>query len=139
MPLPSAQDINPIPEDLDGKVAEENFLGKRLDEAVLLFRENSLYYQSDLMWMGPKAFCFYVHAAITYIKGEDAVGDSDMVNCFHSTLTVRLENDRNEIASVTDELKEVIQYILMNWSKYEVDPKIYGDLRAKYEDLLATL
>ena len=46
MPIPTAREINPIPEDLDGKVAEENFLGKSLDDAVLLFKENSIVGQA---------------------------------------------------------------------------------------------
>jgi hypothetical protein len=59
MSLPTAREINPIPEDLDGRCAERHFLGKTLDEAEALFRENSLCYQEDLMFMGVSAFRFY--------------------------------------------------------------------------------
>jgi hypothetical protein len=57
MTLPTAKEIDPYG-GLDGQVACKNFLGKSLDEAEALFRENSLYYQEGLMWMGPVAFRF---------------------------------------------------------------------------------
>lgn len=59
--LPTAEELNPY-DDLDGRVACRHFLGKSLAEAEALFRENEIYYQEDLMWMGAKAFCFYVQA-----------------------------------------------------------------------------
>ena len=53
--LPTAEEIN-VFDSLDERCAVKNFLGKDLDQAQALFREISLYYQEDLMWMGPKAF-----------------------------------------------------------------------------------
>jgi hypothetical protein len=67
MNLPTVEEINPVPENLDGQNAVRNFLGKSLDEAEALFRESSITYQEDLMFMGPPAFRFYVLAAINYI------------------------------------------------------------------------
>jgi hypothetical protein len=137
--LPSASDINPIPEDLDGRVAEEHFLGKSLDEAIVLFKENGLLYQEDLMWMGPKAYCFYVHAAIAYIKSEDAGGDSDFINSLGGNFEFRLKRDRNEIEAVLGAIKEACEYVLENWSKYDVKSEVYGDLHGKYRELLHNL
>ena len=77
MKLPTAKEINPCDENLDGRVACKMFLGRSLDEAEALFRENSCYYQEGLMWMGPVAFRFYVTAAIWYIKSAAAAGDSN--------------------------------------------------------------
>lgn len=59
MPLPTRQDIN-VHDSLDERSACEHFLGKSLLEAETLFRENSLYYQEDLMFMGASAFRFYL-------------------------------------------------------------------------------
>ena len=80
MSLPTAKEINPY-DDLDGQYAEKHFLGKTLDEAEALFRESSITYQEDLMFMGPVAFRFYVQAAINYVESESARGDSDMISC----------------------------------------------------------
>ena len=88
MNLPTAKEMDPY-DSLDGQRACKNFLGKNLDEAEALFRENSLHYQEDLMWMGPIAFRYYVAAAISYIQSEAAVGDSDFINCFVGLLEFR--------------------------------------------------
>ena len=132
---PSEREINPL-DDLDGKVAAEHFLGKSLAEAKLLFVENSINYQEDLLWMGPKAFCFYVTAAIDYIESEHAAGDSDIVSCFRGILEFRMNHDRDEIAAVVPELRRAANYILNNWKKFKVDPELDGDLRSKYQELL---
>ena len=65
--IPTSNEIN-VYDSLDERSACEHFQGKNLDEAELLFRENSLCYQEDLMWMGPMAFRYYVEAAIRYNK-----------------------------------------------------------------------
>src|SRR6185437_15714897 len=57
--LPTAEEIN-VFDSLDELDAVEHFLGKDLEQAQSLFRENFLRYQEDLMFMGPKAFQFYV-------------------------------------------------------------------------------
>ncbi len=90
MTLPTHQDIN-VFDSLDERAACEHFLGKNLDEAEALFRENALTYQEDLMFMGASAFRFYVQAAINYIQSEAATGDADMINCFAGLLEHRLE------------------------------------------------
>ncbi len=91
MRLPTEDEINPVPEDLDGKAAVKHFLGKDLEQAEQMFREAALFYQEDLMFMGPAAFRFYVQAAISYLQSKSATGDSDMINCFASILEFRLE------------------------------------------------
>jgi hypothetical protein len=83
MKLPTAAEIN-IHDSLDERSACEHFLGKSVAEAETLFRDNALYYQEDLMFMGPIAFRYYVPAFINYIRGEGSSrGDSDAINCFH--------------------------------------------------------
>ena len=72
---------------LDERKACKHFLGKTVDEAVRLFEENALFYQEDLMFMGPVAFQYYVPAFVRYI--DSAVGDSDAVNCFVGLLEHR--------------------------------------------------
>ena len=62
---------------LDEGSACKHFLGKTLTEAEALFREASLYYQEDLMWMGPRAFQFYLPAALNDLKSEAARGPND--------------------------------------------------------------
>jgi len=103
MTLPTAQEINPH-RDLDGGEACAHFLGRSLDEAEALFQENSLYYQEDLMWMGPVAFRYYLPAVANYVRGDTATNDSDFVAHFVSTLELRLEHEPQELLSVADQL-----------------------------------
>ena len=94
MPLPTESEINPIPDDLDGQVAVRHFLGKSVQDAVALFADNSLIYQEDLMWMGPKAFCFYLPAVLEHFRQES---DPDLVSFIASVLEFRLEHDAKDI------------------------------------------
>ena len=109
MRLPTAREINPIPEDLDGECAERHFLGKSLEEAEALFREASITYQEDLMFMGVSAFRFYVHAAISYIQSESATGDPDIISAFAS--------------------------IIEHYDRFDLTPEIYGDVRSRFQVL----
>jgi hypothetical protein len=135
MRLPTATEINPIPEDLDGQHAVRNFLGKTLDEAEALFRESSITYQEDLMFMGAPAFRFYVQAAINYIQSEAATGDPDIINCFQDILRHRLEFEPKELAAVAPQLASVCRYILEHYDRFDLRPDIYGNLRPLFQSL----
>jgi len=135
MDLPTRQDIN-IHDSLDEQTACWHFLGKTLEEAEALFRENPLHYQEDLMYMGPKAFGFYVQAAINDIQSPAADGDSDMVNCFAGTLEYRLKYEGDALRPIADKLASVCRYVLDHYDRFEVIPKIYGDLRPRFNALL---
>ena len=134
MTLPTAKEINPY-DDLDGQVACKNFLGKSLDEAEALFRENSTCYQEDLMWMGPVAFRFYVPALIHYIQSESATGDSDIINCFAGLLEFRLEHEAAELVPIAEQLASVCSYVVQYYNRFDLTPEIYGDLRPRFQAL----
>lgn len=132
MQLPTAKEINPHGKlYLDGRVACKHFLGKNLDEAEALFRENSIYYQGDLMWMGPVAFRYYVMAAIQYIRSAAAAGDSDMINCFAGFLEFRIGQEPEELAPIADRLASACNYIVEQYNRFDLRPEIYGDVRAR--------
>jgi hypothetical protein len=129
--LPTADEIN-VYNSLDEQWALRNFLGKTLEEAEALFRGNRLHYLGDSLWMGPKAFCFYVPAAVRFIQSDDTTGDPATVSYFHSVLEWRLQNDRAQIASVIPLLREAVSYILDHWERFDVEPAIFGDLKERY-------
>jgi hypothetical protein len=136
--LPTLGDIN-VHDSLDERSAVEHFFGKDLKQAEVLFRENFLYYQEDLMWMGPRAFCFYVDAAIASLLSPAASGDSDAISCFCGVVEFQLENHREAIAPAHDRLHAAVQAILNDFKRYDCDPQIYGDLASRYERLLTQL
>lgn len=139
MSLPTAQEINPDG-DLDGNVAQKNFLGKTLEEAVQLFEKNALSSQEDLMWMGPTAFCYYFPAAVAYVRSSAATGDSDIVSCLTSVVEFQLDGDGAEaIASAVPDILELCDHVLESYERFEIDEAIYGDLRSKYRALAERL
>jgi hypothetical protein len=133
--LPTREEIN-VHDSLDERSACKNFLGKSLEEAEALFRENSLHYQEDLMWMGPVAFQFYVQAVIRYIKSMESQNDSDLINCFVGLLEFRLGPKPEGLLPVAKQLVEICRYVIDNYDRFDVTPEIYGDLRPRYENLI---
>ena len=120
MNLPTAGDIN-IYNSLDEQWAVKRFLGKTLKEAEALFKQNSSSACEDLLWMGPKAFCFYVQAAISYIQSADAEGDKSMACSFQHPVEHHWEYDREAVASVLPAICDALQYVIDNWAKFDDD------------------
>jgi hypothetical protein len=135
-PLPTRQDIN-VYDSLDERCACENFLGKNLEEAEALFRYDFLTYQEDLLFMGPRAFRYYVRAAIRYLRGPHATGDSDAANTFASVLELRLENERNEVRPIARELTGICKHMSADIARFDCEPALYGDVGARYAGLHA--
>jgi hypothetical protein len=136
--LPSRKDIV-IHGDLDEEHAAKNFLGKDLEQAEAMFKDKFFYYAEDLMWMGPKAFCFYVDAAINYLLSKDANEDSDAVNSFLSAVSFQQEHHAEEIQPAYPRLKAAIETVLSDFDRYDCTPSIYGDLAGQYRELLNKL
>jgi hypothetical protein len=138
MTLPTREEIN-VYDSLDERVACDHFLGKSLDEAEALFRENSLYYQECLMWMGPIAFRYYVQAVIKYIQSDASTGDDHIISCLAGILEYWLEFEPLELVAMVPQLAAVCRYILDHYDRYAIDPNIHGDLRPRYQALLPRL
>lgn len=136
--LPSSEEIN-VFDSLDEQCAVRHFLGKSLEQAQALFRENFLYYQEDLMFMGPKGFCFYVTAAIGYLLSKESDGDSDAANTFCALIEFRLTHERAEISASEPAIRKAILGMLADFERYHCDSNIYGDLPKRYRKLLAKL
>lgn len=136
MTIPSHQDIN-VYDSLDERSACEHFLGKTLEQAEALFRENSLHYQEDLMFMGASAFRFYVQAAISYIRSDSATDDHAIVSCLASILEHRLEYEAAELVSIASQLALICGYIVEHYERFN-PPEIFGDVRARFQALQQT-
>jgi hypothetical protein len=132
MSLPTADDFNNF-NSLDEKTASKHFLNKTLTEAQALFRENSLTYCQDFMWMAPRAFNFYLEALFNYLKSDDSTGDNDIVNCLPSVVEYRWDDE--EFSSAADRVRMMIDYVIANYGKFQVDHTIYGDLLEKHKTL----
>lgn len=136
MILPTKDELN-IYNSLDEITACKHFYNKTLTEAEVLFRENSLNYCQDLMWMGSSAFKFYLQAAINYLQSQYSVGDNDIINCLFSVVEYRRKE--KEFLLAIDHVNTMIAYVIDNYDKFEVDINIYGDLLARYRQLQGQL
>jgi len=137
MSLPTRQEIN-LQDDLDGRAACRNFLGKTLEQAEALFRENLLHYQEDLMWMGPAAFRFYVRAALRYAQSEAAAGDSAIASSLAMIFEFRLEHEAAELVPIAGQLAEICGYFVEHCERFDLEPEIFGDVRARFQKLHQT-
>lgn len=133
--LPNESDFDPRGGGLDEQSAWRHFGGLTLDEAREKLSENSLYYQEDFMFMGPRAFRYYVPAIINYIQSETSTGDADIINCFASILTFRLEIEAAELVAVAPLLVSVCRYIVEHFDRFDAPPESYGDLRLRFRRL----
>jgi hypothetical protein len=132
MTLPTEKDIN-VYNSLDEIVAAEHFLNKTLDEAEGMFRDDSVYYQEDLMWMGPRAFGFYLQAMNNYLKSEYSKGDDHIIYCLYQVILFKIEG--NELSFAISEVNEMIDYITRNYAKFSIDENVYGNLLEKYGEI----
>ncbi|HET6423072.1 MAG TPA: hypothetical protein VFG20_05275 [Planctomycetaceae bacterium] len=127
MTLPTRDEIN-VFDSLDERVACRNFLGKTLNDAEALFRDNALFFSEDLMWMGPVAFGFYVPAYISYLESDAANHDADAVNCFLGVLQYRVEHYASDLIPIAAQLAAACRYVLDHYDKFEFILEIDGDL-----------
>lgn len=132
MHLPTKADIN-VYDSPDEQSASDHFFGKTLVQVEILFRESSEYYQEDLMWMGPVAFSFYLKAAINYLRSHDSAGDYHLIDCLYEIAVFRF--DQEGFALAINGVKEMVDYVIADYQKFQVNTEIYGDLLKKYKSL----
>jgi hypothetical protein len=136
MELPTESDIN-VYNSQDELAARDHFLNKTVEEAEALFRDNSAYYQEDLMWMGPRAFAYYLRAALRYLQSPHSVGDDHMIDSLYEI--IRFRSDQEDFSLALDGVKELADYVISHYDKFNVDREIYGDLLEKYKQLESQL
>ena len=117
MNIPKEEEISEY-DTLDERKAVEHFLGKSIAQAEQLFIENSIKYQEDLMWMGSKAFYFYLEAVHRYLQNPLSNGDTDFVFALVSTFEFRRENETLDVDETI--VVSIVRYLLSSFSKFEI-------------------
>jgi hypothetical protein len=118
--IPTLEEIN-VYDSLDERTAVENFLGKDRQEAEALFRKNFLYYQEGLMWMGPRAFCYYLPAALAYVQSQSADIGAVELHVPREVIEFQLDPDENVIAPVFPALRDRINLLLASFERIDDD------------------
>ncbi len=121
MGTPSAAELNPIPDDLDGRSAVEHFLGKNVVEAERLFATDGLVCQEDLQWMGPVAFVYYLPAAVAYVASPACTGDGDFVAALGSVVRFRLEHDGAAVGAALPTILRLTEVVLTAPERFFTD------------------
>jgi transposase-like protein len=90
--IPSKEDIcrYGMPEE---EYAVEHFYGKDVEEASELFFIYPEYYESDLRWMGVKAYFYYIHSIKRYLQSNEGRMDDIFIHNIISTLHHRLQSE----------------------------------------------
>ncbi|MFM1802113.1 MAG: hypothetical protein RJA81_1465 [Planctomycetota bacterium] len=136
--LPTESQIN-VFDSLDERCAVKHFFGKSLEEAKSLFQENFLYFQEDLMFMGPVGFAYYVQAAIEYLLSDAADGDADAANTFYGLIRFRFEQEPETIEPVRPLVLSALKAIHAKFDRFCCVTEIYGDLSHAYKMLIEQL
>lgn len=117
MKLPTIKDIDPLCSALEGSDAVEHFYGKTLEEVEAMFADG-LDYTGDLVFMGPKAFCFYLPAIVSFVKSDASRGDFTTLHGLVSMFEFKLMYQKSEIQPVLNDIKDLAEYVLDNWDKF---------------------
>jgi hypothetical protein len=132
--LPTAKEINPF-DDLDGRAAEKNLLGKSVAQVVVMLESNPLYYVADFMWIGPRAFAFYFPSVVTV---AEKYADADFINSVCGTLEIRLENKAIP-SDARAGVHHFCKIVLQEYDRFCIEPEVYGDLKRRFLNLLPLL
>jgi hypothetical protein len=138
MKIPDRHDWGSLDECLDLKSAFKSFYQKSLAEAEIMFAQNALYYQEDLMWMPKIPFRFYLPAYINYLMSEESKGDSDAANGFLSLIDWKLDPESGEmddLAPLWPDTLRVLHHIEERQRWYDAEVEIYGDFKASVSSL----
>ena len=139
MRLPTAKEINPIPESLDGRVAQRHFLGKTEAEAFAMFKELFEVYQEDLMWMGAQAFLFYFPVACRYAESEEARNDPAVAGIMLMLMRFRCRYEWPAVVPLLPQMAAYCDGVLTRVGHMVIDRNINGNLKDKYERFLNKL
>ena len=138
--LPTANEIN-VFDTLDERYACDQFLGKDLAEAEIMFKENALLYSESLMHMGHSAAIFYGSALVSYLRSSDSRGDIEAASSFISVVEFWLHAGM-DLRLIADTLLHTLQGIHDRFAFYAPDDtsrKIYREVPQQAKKVIGKL
>ena len=133
MNTPIEKDIN-VHNSPDEISASKNFLNKTREEAATLFAgKNGFNYLEDLMWMGPKAFAYYLQSAFDYLRVTKDMEQDTFLSMLYTAVEFHCEHDEN-IDLARETINELTDFVLEHYDEFDIN-EVYSDLRQKYQDL----
>lgn len=136
--IPLEKDWGEVGEDLDIKYAHGVFFGRSSSEAEKLFQDNVIERCGDLGYMPLVPFQYYILSYRDYIVSGrfDDFNKPDAVSCFIDLVHSKMRDQPQYVAPIFDELRSVLEMIVIDQSSYEADVDIYGDFKKTFEEIL---
>lgn len=91
--IPGMSELVDVPEDMDAKYVIRHFYGKTIEEASELFFLHPYYYEEDLLWMGVKAYFYYIHSIKKHLQSDEGKYDDVFISNVLGTIEHRLKNE----------------------------------------------
>jgi hypothetical protein len=127
MKIPSRKEWGDFEGDLEAEYAFKIFFGKSTSEAVALIRENPIERASELRFMPPAPFRYYVLAYRDYVLSRKSRDDSDAASCYLRLIEQKIIEEPYTIWPVMPALIDSVQKVAESQSFYDADLDIYGD------------
>lgn len=136
--IPLKDDWGDLRGNLDLQDAYDMFYGKSSGEAESLFRDNVIERCSDLRWMPPIPFQYYILSYRDYIvSGQlDELSKPDAVSCFVELIKSKMQEQPQYVRPVFEELQPTLEMIAENQLSFDADIDIYGDFKETLEEVL---
>jgi hypothetical protein len=129
MNMPKEIDWGDWSADLDVRSAHATFAGRKYDDVVQEFHDNSIEMADQLRFMPIIPFQYYIFSFKHYIQSDLAKGDSDAASCYLRLIIEKIEKQPAFILPIIDKLYESIKYVATNQYIFDADKDIYGDFK----------
>lgn len=119
---PTFDDISPTGGlQLDEASAVKEFLGKTRNEAVELFHGPSFRNYEHLMWMGPRAFLYYLPSAVAAIQKNLSTNDCSAVPWLCSAIEFQIKCSPGIVPAATSDIRMFCTVMLEHWQTCDFD------------------
>ena len=135
-PLPTEADFDPYGGGLDAHAAWEHFGGLSIPQAYDLFVTNPLCYQEDFMFMGSRAFEYYLPVIDRYLRDVTGGGESDGCQAAILGSGVAAQFDWKDSAlsrTVVAEIAELSVFIRSNLPRFSPEPEEQRRIDGKWK------
>ena len=126
IPVPTESDWRSEPRCLDAEHAYGILNGKTYNEALVMFKDDAMARQGDVMFMPNACFPFFFNVYMDYLLSPDAAEDSDAASCFFSLTDFKCPEIKRLDKWLFEKTVETIKHLGSNQSFYDADIEIYG-------------
>jgi len=116
------------------------FLGKNLEQAKEIYNNgNPVFLTIEMRYIGTKAFCYYIFCIFGYLRENEIqnLDNQTEVYCILvDILEEHCERNPNEMKLIIQYIIDFISWAILNYTKFQVNEDIFGNVKEKYIKLL---